>query len=317
MKRNLLPLAAWMTALVGCSPEQYSRSLVCHGSLAGGLRQSLLGEPEKMIRRGKIDLHRRIETDPGVTIDVWAIRSRKDTSRGTALLLHGLWDSKARFLGLGRRLADEGFDVILPDNRCHGRSTGKYLTWGVKEKHDLIRVVDALTRPGGLSPRVYVFGMSMGGCIATQYALADERCKAAMLVAPAAGATQVLRRMFPWIGPKRIEQTRQHLLTMAGFDLHEASAIEAAGRLDKPLIVVHGCLDATVPYRHGKAVFEACPGPKRFYPVWWAGHATILLAREKWFAERMIELAETEVSSPQSILPSDARQESGASGRES
>ncbi len=303
MKRTLLPLTAWLAGLAGCSADYCAKSLICHGSITGAARQCLLGSPEKLIARGKIDLHRRVETQEDITIDVWAIHSRKEESRGTVLLLHGLWDSKARLYGLGQELADDGFDVILPDNRAHGRSTGRYITWGAGEKQDLRRIVDVLTEQDGLNEKIYVFGVSMGGCIAVQYAAADPRCAGVVAVAPAAGARQVLRRMFPLISPEKIQQTRQAVLEMADFDICQASAIQAATKLKCPLVVIHGRLDATVPYRHGREILQASPGPKAMHTIWWAGHATILLGRDRWFAERINELAEGKATGESAILP--------------
>jgi pimeloyl-ACP methyl ester carboxylesterase len=292
MKRNLLPLAAWLAASAGCSSEYCARSLVAHGSITGTVRQAMLGAPEKLIRQGKIDIHRRIEAHDGAMLDVWAIRSRKEASRGTVVLLHGLWDTKARLYGVGQHLADRGFDVILPDNRCHGRSTGEYITWGAREKHDVETIVDVLTSREALDSTIYAFGVSMGGCIAVQYAAHDDRCAAVMAVAPAAGARQVLRRMFPLMGSAKLDATRRAVEELAGFDIDQASAIQAAGRLNCPLLVVHGKLDLTVPYWHGRSIFEAAGQPKRMHPIWWAGHTSILVGRDKWFAARIEDLAE-------------------------
>jgi pimeloyl-ACP methyl ester carboxylesterase len=57
------------------------------------------------------------------------------------LLVHGLWDSKARWLPLARKLAKAGFCSILPDLRCHGCSTGTFVTYGFREKLDLAAVM--------------------------------------------------------------------------------------------------------------------------------------------------------------------------------
>jgi len=114
-----------------------------------------------------------------------------------------------------------------------------------------------------------------------------------MAVAPAAGARQVLGRMFPLMGPAKLDATRQAVQELAGFDINQASAVQAASRLNCPLLVVHGKLDLTVPCWHGQSIYNAAPQPKRFHPVWWAGHASILVGREKWFADQIERLAET------------------------
>lgn len=42
--------------------------------------------------------------------------------------------------------------------------------------------------------------------------------------------------------------------------------------LDRPLLVIHGTADGVVPFSHGRALFDAAPGPKRKLWVDGAGH---------------------------------------------
>ena len=88
---------------------------------------------------------------------------------------------------------------------------------------------------------------------------------------------------------------REEILIRAGaigrFDPAEASAVEAASRLTCPLLIVHGRIDAVVPYKQGLAVFNAAPEPKKLITLAPASHATIMLGREKWFAEKLDALS--------------------------
>ncbi|MFP4355363.1 MAG: alpha/beta hydrolase [Phycisphaerae bacterium] len=289
MARNVLPLAAWLGALlVGCTPEQRARVLIDHGSTVGTFRLAMLGSVESLLDSGRIDAHERVRLDDGVRIDTWVLRARNlpegAESRGTAVLLHGLWDSKARFFGLAQRLAGAGFDVILPDNRAHGNSSGQYITWGAKEKGDVKTVVDTMIQRHDLSAEVYVVGLSMGGCIAVQYAAHDPRVQGVLAIAPAAGAREVFRRMFPFSSDASLDEAIEKAGQMASFQPSRASAVQAASRLRCPLIVVHGRMDMTVPISHGRAIHRAAAGPKVIHEIPLAGHYTVIVGREAWFA---------------------------------
>lgn len=90
------------------------------------------------------------------------------TSRGSALLLHGLGEHAGRQLLLGAWLAAAGLDVVAPDLPGHGRSPGKR-----GDAADMGTLLAAL-RPlwaglPSIQPRLLV-GHSFGGLIATALA---------------------------------------------------------------------------------------------------------------------------------------------------
>lgn len=278
----------------GCGVDACARRLVRRRAVVGRIGQALLGSAEHLLRRGAIDAHRRITVEDAVVLDVWVIKASAPADappRGTAVILHGLWDSKARFLPMARHLAEMGYDAVLMDLRCHGRSTGQWITFGVKEHRDAKAVADALIAEGLVAPPLYVFGVSMGGATAVQYAAVEDRCRAVMAVAPFSDLKSVARRYVPLMSARKYEAVLARAGEIAGFDVAAAAPVEAARRLACPLLVVHGRLDAVVPWRQGRAVHDAAGGPKRMITVPWAGHSTILLGRSRWFAEQLDGLA--------------------------
>ena len=78
--------------------------------------------------------------------------------RGTVLVLHGVVSSGRAMLPHTRRLAHHGYRAVLVDLRGHGKSDGQYLTYGVQESDDLVRVIDAL------ETRRLVYGEDVTGC---------------------------------------------------------------------------------------------------------------------------------------------------------
>jgi hypothetical protein len=253
-----------------------------------------LGGQAKLLARGDIDAHRRIEAADGVAIDVWVIRARnvpRERPRGTVLFAHGLWDSKARMYRPGQRLADRGFDVVLPDLRSHGRSGGTCSTFGALEAGDLKSVMDALADEGLIHGQIHVVGFSMGGGIAVQYAAADPRCRGVLALAPVASARRIMKRMLlvraPLAGKAEIDATIDRAGELGGFDIDAASAVACADRLRCPLIVAHGRCDLTVPPSHGRDIFEAAQVPKKLILVPFVGHNSLLFGRTGWIADQI------------------------------
>jgi len=278
------------------SLDFYARRLIRHTALPGQLRLALIG----IARAGPlaVEAARRIPAD-GVCIDAWVVSPFSAARpRGTVLLIHGLWDSKARMLPLARKLAKAGFCAVLPDLRCHGRSTGTFVTYGFREKHDLHAVMQSLAADGVLAGPTYVVGFSVGGCVAAQFAAMLPECRGLVLLAPVASARLIMRRMLKFLAPFKTDDACRQIIDRAGqladFDVDAASAIDAARRITCPALVVHGLLDHTVPPEHGKAIFDALAGPKQFLPVPWAGHNSLLWGRSNWIVQQLIAFADAD-----------------------
>ncbi len=279
----------------------YAMRVLRHCRIPGHLRLATLPNIDKLIKAGRIDKHIRFSPNDDVELDVWLIRGRGPVaaaSPGTVLIIHGLWDSKARFFDLGEIMASRGFNVILPDLRRHGASTGEHTTFGALEKRDLAALMTHLRTTGDAPDPLWVFGFSMGAAIAVQYSAIDPLVRGAVAAAPFADGPSITRRAVPLMSKEKFQAVWARAAEIAGFDRDDTSTVQAAGHLNCPLIVIHGLLDMIVPYSQGRAVFEAAPQPKRLYSVPWAGHPSLLLKSRQWFADRIAELATMGVYSP-------------------
>lgn len=277
--------------------DALARRLVTFSSLPGRLRLRCIGSPRVLLTRGRIDLHRRIPTDEGVIIDAWAVRARESSPpRATAVLIHGLWDSKARMFTLAQLLASRGFNVLLSDLRAHGLSGGVHTTWGAHEVRDLLAVTNAFASDGWVDGAVVVVGFSMGGGVAIQYAAVEPRCRGVVALAPVASAHSIMHRLLrlqaPWLGRAGREEVIARACWLAGFDVAEASAERAAERLAVPMEIYHGTFDVEVPAIHGKRICAAAGTRATLYLVGGVGHNSLLLGRWGRFArsvERLLE----------------------------
>lgn len=299
MGRKIKILAYPITTVVlavsgGCSTDFYARRLVKYNTCKGKVALWWLGDPEKLIARGKISSHHRVPTADGTKLDVWVIQGRHEVNanaetppapRGTVMILHGILDSKARFFGMARQLARKGYNVVMLDHRAHGRSEGTYTTFGAKEKFDARDVIDSLLENGEIAEPIYVFGQSMGAAIAVQYAAVDPRCKAVMAVAPYTDMRTAARRFVPFMNAEKFDEVVAKGGELAGFDPDDASAIRAAGQLTAPLLVVHGRIDAIVPHSHGAAVYKAANVRKKLMTFPLLGHVSLMMGRQTWFAK--------------------------------
>lgn len=284
---------------LGCSRDDHARRLLKWDTSWGTMDQALLGTGREMQGIGRIDAYPRIETSDGTVIDCWVIRSRsshqqpEQASRGepgTVILFHGLTRSKSQNFALGQTLADRGFDVVLPDHRAHGRSTGDYTTWGAIESRDAVEVVDRLLAEGQIREPIYAWGVSMGGATAILYAAQDERCRGVMAVAPYSDPRIVTRGLYGLQTDEEFTDIWTRAGEMGGFRPEEACPVRVVDRIRGPVILVHGQLDTMVPISNSREIYQAAGEPRELNELPGISHATILLGRDQWFAEKMQEL---------------------------
>jgi alpha-beta hydrolase superfamily lysophospholipase len=98
-----------------------------------------------------------------------------DRVRGVVVLAHGLSEHSGRYEHVAARLVGERFAVEALDHRGHGRSEGaRSLVEIDPVVVDLDALVDAAAATYGRLP-LFLLGHSMGGLIATEYAIRHQR----------------------------------------------------------------------------------------------------------------------------------------------
>ncbi|MFP3938322.1 MAG: alpha/beta hydrolase [Phycisphaerae bacterium] len=305
MKRTVASAALlWVLATgLGCQHDEYARQLIQPNTHPGKVRENLTGSGDQLVARNRISEHRVITVGDGTDIDVWTISAREqddsaEQPRGTVVVLHGTSESKATYLGVGRRLSTKGFDVVLPDLRRHGRSGGEVTTYGAKEKQDVKTVMDELLAEQVVSEPVYAVGTTLGAATAILYAAIDDRVEGVMVITPYKDAETMMRRhlaiMAPAMSAADVREVIDRAAEMGDFELSEASAQEAAPRLDCPLLLIHGLIDVSVPLEHSETIYRAANEPKDMRVFKPGPEHMVLIARwEDWIAERVDELVET------------------------
>jgi len=91
------------------------------------------------------------------------------TSHGRNLLIvHGACEHGGRFFSLAGKAAAAGWNVVTPDLRGHGRSTG--LVVHVDDFNDYLRDLKTVVESHGLEPeKTAIIGCSMGGLVTIRF----------------------------------------------------------------------------------------------------------------------------------------------------
>lgn len=174
---------------------------------------------------------------------------------------------------------DNSISSIIVDQRSHGNSEGNAITFGVKERFDVVSWVEYVLSRFGKDTKIILSGVSMGAATVLMASELDlpENVVCILADCPYSSPKEIISKVardrkfpdklvYPFI--------KLSARLFAGINLEAASPIEAVKNTNIPILIVHGDDDRYVPYEMGKSVFEACVSDKKkMLTVKGAGHA--------------------------------------------
>lgn len=212
-----------------------------------------------------------------------------ENPRGTVLFAHGYRSTYLVDFGGAMDLYHrQGFNLLIPDQRAHGESEGKYITFGVKESEDMLCWLNYHNRTFGNYP-VLLSGMSMGA--STMMYLADqalpENARGIIVdcgfSSPYAILDAVFRSVTHLPGWLCLWATDIFAKLFAGFGLNEKDSRKVLAKNRLPIIMVHGMADDFVPCAMSEEAYELCTGEKQLLLVEDAGHGLSFLADKETY----------------------------------
>ncbi|GGA32630.1 alpha/beta hydrolase [Paenibacillus physcomitrellae] len=200
-------------------------------------------------------------------------------SKKWAIIAHGYTMSLRSSLQFGALFEEKGFNLLLIDHRRHGKSQGRYTTYGFREKHDLEAWVNWLLEQYGRDIQIGLHGQSLGGATVLEYlSMADPAVKFAVVDCPYSDLNKLihyqLTRIIRLPSFPFIRLLNRELQSKAGFRLEQVSPIRSVMQSRLPVLFIHGSADRYVPPSMSQEMFEAKPGPKRLVLIPGATHAT-------------------------------------------
>lgn len=145
-----------------------------------------------------------------------------------------------------------GYNVLLVDQRVHGKSEGKTITFGIKERYDCKKWVEYAVSRFGETQKIYLCGLSMGAAtvlMASDVGLPDN-VLGILADCPYSSPKAILCTVMKNLGfPSKFTYYMAKLSAkwIGGFDVEETSAIEAVKRSQIPILIIHGEADDFVP----------------------------------------------------------------------
>lgn len=197
----------------------------------------------------------------------------------TEILFHGYRSSAYDFAGGFEFYKSLGINLLFVDQRAHGKSDGKYITFGIHESRDVLSWVNYVSDHIGGS--IYLGGISMGASTVMMSAgrgLPD--CVKGIIAdcgysSPKEIITYVLCKKYhlPKFFAKLIIKNFNLFARLFGkFDINEMTAPLALHKCDLPVLITHGTEDRLVPPVMSEINAESCKCPHKLIKVQGARH---------------------------------------------
>ena len=208
---------------------------------------------------------------------------------GTAILFHGYRSTYLLdFSAIYRVYNGWGYNLLLVDQRSHGCSEGKFITFGVKESRDVAAWVDWHNQTLGKLP-LFLCGMSMGSST-VMFAAGNPLPENVKGITADCGFTSpydIICHVAAGTVGSRLARCLMPAVSfwsrcLGGFGLKECSTEQTLKNITVPILMIHGTADDYVPCEMTKRSFAACRGEKELVLVEGAGHGvSYLVDRER------------------------------------
>lgn len=197
-----------------------------------------------------------IETPDGVRIHGWWWEAAPEAP--AILFLHGNAGNIGGRLQTAEGLVARGVSTFLLDYRGYGRSGGSPSEEGIRLDGEaaLGWVAGEVGGPG----RVVVHGRSLGGVVGAELA-ARRPVAGVILESTFTTLREMASAVYPFIPSILLRRLRGHY-----------DALAAVGRIEAPILLIHGTADRLVPIRMGEALRARAGTGARWVPVEGAGH---------------------------------------------
>jgi len=189
--------------------------------------------------------------------------------------------------GLQYTLA-KGYNVIAVDQRAHGRSEGRLLSFGALERFDVLDWIGYVNNRFGSDTPIILAGISMGASTVLLASGLDlpENVKAVIADCGYSSAKEIIIKVMREMNfPPRLLYPFVRLggKIFGSFDINEADCEKALQKSKTPTLFIHGNDDRFVPFEMGKRNYSACNAEKEFVEFDKVGHGlAFIVDKEKY-----------------------------------
>ena len=217
-----------------------------------------------------------------------------ENPKGTMILAHGYRSTLLMDFGIAFECYHAlGFNLLVPNQRSHGESQGRYITFGVKESEDMLSWIQYHNSNFG-AHQIILNGLSMGASTMLYLADADLAKNVKGIVAdcgftsPAQIVSAVFKDVVKLPAAPAICAADLFARVFAGFSLYEKDTRKSLAGAKVPVLLIHGTADNFVPCEMTKEGFASCTGQKKMLLVEGAQHGVSFLVDQESYTTALL-----------------------------
>lgn len=203
----------------------------------------------------------------------------KPGSNKAVIVSHGYKGTGETMANFAHMFNELGYNVLLPDDRGQGRSSGKYLNFGWIDRIDYVDWIYRIIARLGENCEIILHGVSMGG--ATVELTAGEELPTNVKAIIADCGYSNLEDEMGYLLNTEFHLPKHPFLELAslvnkqklGFYLRDVAPERELQKNHRPILFIHGERDVYVPTQMSRINYNNNAGPKRLWIVPSAVHA--------------------------------------------
>ena len=180
------------------------------------------------------------------------------------IMIHGYKGNAERDMNAGiKRAFKVGRNALLIDQRGSGFSQGKVITFGIKERKDILKWIDFVIDKFGKDVRIILTGISMGAATSIMASCEDIPSNVIGVLADCGFSSQkeiISKTIKEMKLPPKLFYPFVKLggLIFGRFNLDELTPLEACKKAKVPIIFFHGDKDNFVPCYMSEEMSKVC-----------------------------------------------------------
>lgn len=187
-----------------------------------------------------------------------------------AILFHGLQHSREQMVPYAQMFYDMGFSLLMPDARAHAASDGIHIGYGWLDRQDCISWINQVNQQLGNVP-IVLMGISMGA--GTVLAASGESLPTnvkAIIADSGYGSMkregEFRLRHYYHVPPFPFMYVASAFMKLlAGYSYNEANIDRQVQHNTRPLLIIQGKHDQTVPVTEAPILYAEANVPKMLY----------------------------------------------------
>ncbi|QCT01336.1 peptidase S15 [Paenibacillus algicola] len=213
-------------------------------------------------------------------------------SKRWMIIVHGYTGSRAFSTQFLDMFTEEGFNVLLIDQRRHGQSEGRFTTYGYQEKYDVQAWVNWLLEHYGEELEIGLHGQSLGGGTVLEYLSLDVPPQVKLVISDCAYSdlSELMKHQITKLNRLPVhflKWVNNRIRKKAGFSFEQVSPIRSVQQSPLPVLFIHGSRDNYVPTHMSMDMYEAKQGPKRLLLIEGANHAAAYHVHPQQYREEV------------------------------